>query len=669
MLAARILRKGKQKALLLATDAEGYVRSIARYALHGGNGRDRRLPASCLAGPLPDWANGSQPLPLAVGEPARRQIVEAARDALAHRVDLLGSGPVDVSGPHPQWKPVRAPLVVQPDYRPIDWHRDFRSDQRWRMLAMPRRCLDHGMAGADVIWPWELSRAQHLPALALAARLLAVDDPPLAARCRDEFRDQVADWIANNPFELGVNWVSRMDAAIRAVSWVLAFFLFGETVAPEPWQRLFWSSLLMHVDVIERKLWAPGTNPGNHLTAEIAGLYIVSALCPFLPGSDRHRRMAKQELEKQVHLQFRPDGTQFENSAPYHVLVTEMFLYSGIIGDLVGDGFSATFRERVAQAVGVVGGLCSSRSELPQIGDDGNVCFIKTVPPERAARIGHILALNRQYGKGFTSPGVPEGLARLVLAQAADGPVRSSHFSVAEDESSRLEGINVFPDAGWAVIRKGPWQAVFCLGGKEPKRNGHAHEDWLSLTVYYDGRPILVDPGTYVYTPQPDIRNWFRYAPAHNSLQFPRPESQWLRAPVFAPINMPAAQWDTSREEGRLLVRAAAAQGEWKARRTVAIDDRGIYVSDELDGTRTAPVQLALCLSPGLSCRATAGNALAVEGPDANLVLETRGFSLTVGTDRYSASYGQISPTSWLTWRAEADRCAIRWSLSTEQPS
>ena len=48
---------------------------------------------------------------------------------------------------------------------------------------------------------------------------------------------------------------------------------------------------------------------------------------------------------------------------------------------------------------------------------------------------------------------------------------------------------------------------------------GHGHADALSIRLSVDGRPWLIDPGTYVYISPDDARNEFRGTSAHNTLR------------------------------------------------------------------------------------------------------------------------------------------------------
>lgn len=62
----------------------------------------------------------------------------------------------------------------------------------------------------------------------------------------------------------------------------------------------------------------------------------------------------------------------------------------------------------------------------------------------------------------------------------------------------------------------------------------HAHNDPLSIELWIDGRPIIMDPGSYIYTPLPERRDSFRSIAAHFSPHFRGRESGDLGLGVFA---------------------------------------------------------------------------------------------------------------------------------------
>lgn len=80
------------------------------------------------------------------------------------------------------------------------------------------------------------------------------------------------------------------------------------------------------------------------------------------------------------------------------------------------------------------------------------------------------------------------------------------------------QGLAVFHDSGFAVVREGLLWLAFRFGPPAPRfLPPHAHADALSLQLWWDGHPVLVDPGSYTYEPGTD-RDWFRSTRAHSTL-------------------------------------------------------------------------------------------------------------------------------------------------------
>jgi len=79
-----------------------------------------------------------------------------------------------------------------------------------------------------------------------------------------------------------------------------------------------------------------------------------------------------------------------------------------------------------------------------------------------------------------------------------------------------------FSEGGYFVMRD-CWSSrssyVLIDGGPHGSLNcGHAHSDSLSFEYVADGQQWIVDPGTYTYTGEPQLRDWFRSTAAHNTV-------------------------------------------------------------------------------------------------------------------------------------------------------
>jgi hypothetical protein len=299
-------------------------------------------------------------------EPLRAEATAFAAHALEHRFDLLGSGWVRVEHgmpcrgleghfypPAPAVRPDgdgcwldsridpanrraarRVWRLVEGKYQPIDWAIDFRSGFRWRGERRAAR-LPNPPVGADVKVPWELARMQHLPQLAWSFMLGQAKgaEGPRPEACRQEFRNQVLDFIAANPPRFGVNWASPMDVAIRAAGWALTWSLFHVAGArfDEPFLRVFAASLRAHVRHVAARLeWDPETR-GNHYLACVSGMAVVAAALSDDPETDAWLGFGARALVEEVDFQFHPEGTHFEGSTGYHRLAAEMVVYASAV--------------------------------------------------------------------------------------------------------------------------------------------------------------------------------------------------------------------------------------------------------------------------------------------------------------------------------------------------
>jgi hypothetical protein len=88
----------------------------------------------------------------------------------------------------------------------------------------------------------------------------------------------------------------------------------------------------------------------------------------------------------------------------------------------------------------------------------------------------------------------------------------------------------LFEHAGIAVAKSGG--SYLLVTNSRVGTNGfgnHKHNDSLSFEFHIDGVPLIVDPGSYVYTSNPDARNLFRGTGYHNTIQIDGVEQNDLR--------------------------------------------------------------------------------------------------------------------------------------------
>jgi len=349
---------------------------------------------------------------------------------LAHRFDLLGSGwvknsydsiplglegykyemnvefdlekilrPSHVERARQIWK------LIDKDYEPIDWQKDFKSGYRWsaKEWYIDARKVIGKKLGVDIKVPWELARMQHLPQLAVFSLVL----PEYQKSCVREFKNQVLDFIATNPSRMGVNWACTMDVAIRATNMLIAYDMFCQLdkykILTEEFKKIFAGSIYEHGEFIINNLEWSEWLTSNHYLANIGGLLFIGA---YLNRED-WISFASHEIIKETGKQFYEDGGNFESSTSYHRLSGEMVIYStALILRLLREekikkidyiisrrrfklkklynepvkSLPQWFIDRLYKIGRFTVDITKPNGEIPQIGDNDNGRFIKLTP-------------------------------------------------------------------------------------------------------------------------------------------------------------------------------------------------------------------------------------------------------------------------------------------------
>ncbi len=622
-------------------------------------------------------------------------------EVFAHRLTLLSADAVDVSAtapaPSQAFRRLAASLPVSAveSYRAIDWHRDPRSGYRWDPTQFYLDVRVAPVPGAEIKFPRELSRFQHVGALAAGS--------PEAGGL--EFLLEALDWIAANPERRGVNWACTMDIAIRAVNWIWALRLFEPVIAAYPEAEVeIRRSLHAHGRHIERNLEYYEEVTSNHYVSNVVGLLYIGAAFPEFPESDRWLLFGLQELVSEMKREVFRDGATQEASTNYHRLVAEMFASGAALAERVpptrlarlrradrrkhrvrpplrhpdasgltlsGDAsvLPVPFYERLARMGEFTAALTKPNGFVPQVGDNDSARLHKLSARREAdvrdhrhlaAAIGELLAR-----EDFRTLGVNAAdEARLVYGGLA-GRLPSTRASVDIRDDAIL-----FPDAGIAVVRRGPaYLAVTCGTNGQEGRGGHGHNDKLSFELNVRGVDLIVDGGCPAYTSDPASRNRFRGTAAHSTIAVEgREQDMWAPGPQGL-FRLP------ERSTPRLALAPDGTVGGQHSgfgathRREFRLSANRLEISDTL--TLGAPRRLVFNLDPAIWCAdlsAESGEVrctlLDAEGRTVRLCI-TGADSPRIEPGCFSLGYGVPVATSRLTMRltGESARTTFSWEM------
>jgi len=574
---------------------------------------------------------------------ATAAILKAAENVMEHRFDLLGSGPASLADAISSTLKIRRSNGRLEEGRVsayLPWNVDFKSGFGWDEGTYYKNIRYGDIAGVDVKVPWELSRFHHLIVLGQAFQFTHNERYAL------EFRRQVEDWIGHNPCRFGVNWSCTMEVGIRAVNWIWAFHLFLRSERIDSGFALkLLTALYNHATFIRGNLefrqasinGAIRRLNSNHYSADIVGLLYISLLFPELK-LDEEENFAARELEIELFEQTADDGVDYEHSTFYHRLVLEIFLSGFALLQFNGTPIKPDVAERLARMAKFVADYTRPDGSVPQIGDndDGRL---------------HPLSIREKSNHRYLPTLAAHLLDRPDLAAVTNDPEVWWWIHEPRDLPFVARCSSAYPTTGFYILRSETTHLFACAATVGMHGLGsHSHNDLLSFEYWANGQAWIVDPGTYVYTPDPEARNLFRSTEAHNGVRIDTEEINPIRNGQLFQLGDQARvkviQWTTADCQDLLeIAHTGYMQGQnpvMHTRRFVLSTSSGdLHITDSFEGKGVHRLEWFLHIHPSVMVttdrnRVILGNGkskVQVTSPDADRNWEIRSFW-------YSPSYG-----------------------------
>jgi len=347
-----------------------------------------------------------------------------------------------------------------------------------------------------------------------------------------------------------------------------------------------------------------------------------------------------------------PDGADYESSIPYHRLVTELFLGAARLADFRSEPLSEGFRAKLTAMVEFLAGTLRPDGLMSQVGDadDGRL---------------HILSgygtWNPQDGRHLFGPAARVLCEPRWLAHAGpDGAWEMAWWGFDGSECGFRENdlpdsVHHYPGAGVAVVRRGEAYLLVTNGVVGTKGFGnHKHNDQLGFELHLDGQPLIVDPGSYVYTSDPAARNLFRGTAYHNTLMIDGIEQnemnpEWL----FRLFETARAETIAFEDLGDEIRYTGRHQGYSRLEHPVVHErtfrfrpgDGALLITDRLSGRGNHACLWHFHLAPGVSATPSASGEVLLESVAGRfLFLAPDDMQIVVSDAWYSPSYGVRTP-------------------------
>lgn len=548
----------------------------------------------------------------------------------------------------------------------IDWHYDAATRRHWPRWYVDR--IDHWLWSdqtyGDFRPLWELNRHQYFMALGKAYWLTG--DEKYAEACAA----QMLSWIRANPCGFGLNWYSALEIGLRLIAWTLAFQFFRSS--PRFIQTVgtkFLRSLYQQTEYLRRHLTLKWAVRNNHILGEAAALTCVGTVFEEFSAARDWRDAGLRILQSELLDQTYPEGVNREQAPAYHRFVLDFLLLLITLtrrGALPSLPQVETLAEKMLEYIIFV---MTPGGDLPLLGDSDEargVCLSRQDNRVREAlAVGAVLFQRSDFK--YVARKFEEGAFWLM------GKAGLHAFEALSSEPPRSTSLG-FTQAGQYVLRS-DWTTEsdyalfrcgeFGLGGED--HCAHAHCDLLSPIVWVQGRPLLIDPGTYAY--RGPWRDRLRSTRAHNTILIDGREQAQL-AGSFSWQHITSAQceaWEDDRVVGKLI------SGDVTIERELAHPRSGVWrIVDRIDGISAHTIEWAFHFAPEIELAVAHYNPIVLsskQDPRWRVVCSLPDVQVTLEADRLSEKYGTWADGTTLHARWQGDVAAglsFTWEFATD---
>jgi heparinase II/III-like protein len=340
---------------------------------------------------------------------------------------------------------------------------------------------------------WQIAHHKFYFAVDLAQAWRETGDPCYL----DRWRDLIASWLD----EMGTGFITASDAQVeakRVEHWITSYLLLRGTSWTEHVSGKFLRHFLERI-ARETAYIAANLRPArNHRTFQLYAIFLSGVMFPEFLQATEFVDLGRRLLTQNLLADFGEDGVHIELSSHYHNITLETALAFLELARLNGIALDPDVLERMHRAAEFSLFMQFPDGEIPLFNDSDN---------------GDHLPMLRLAARLF-------GDARLLWGGSLG---REGTPPIQYDRHFDRSGYFVFTDTwGTDPASFARRQHIFydCATLGE---GSHSHYDLFNFCYYVDGRQLVVDPGRYSYSADPDPqgidwRHEFKSTAYHNTV-------------------------------------------------------------------------------------------------------------------------------------------------------
>lgn len=318
-----------------------------------------------------------------------------------------------------------------------------------------------------------------------------------------KFGSLYQDFRSINPLNIGPNWQSAQEVALRLIALVVTANLMrlSETFSHK-FHTLLCKDIADHAERILPTLSYAQAQNNNHLLSEATGLYTAGFFLKDHPRSNKWKSASRDIFRKAILEQIDEDGEYCQHSTNYHRMMLTLALWMRAVLSSDGKELDPGEIKKLEKAVTwLLGHFDAVSGKASNLGHNDGSFILPFTTSEYSDYRSCIQASSAAFCQ---SRFLPDGEWNDLMIWL--GVEKGVNATSGQDLSARWPETRIGNPDSWANLRAMRYH------------NRPAHADQLHIDLWINGNNVLMDAGTYLYNAQPLWTNVLASAINHNAV-------------------------------------------------------------------------------------------------------------------------------------------------------